>query len=102
MSKVEKLSAAARRDGMAKCPGWKKVRGRDAISRRYRFSDFSATFGWMSRVAMKAEEMGHHPEWANIYNGVDVVLTTHDVGGVSRLDIEMARFMDKIAPRQKK
>jgi 4a-hydroxytetrahydrobiopterin dehydratase len=102
MDKVTKLSAAARRAGMTKIPDWKKVRGRDAIARRYTFNDFSAAFSWMTRVAMKAEEMGHHPEWANIYNGVDVVLTTHDADGVSQLDIDMARFMDKIAPRQKK
>ena len=65
------------------------------------FKDFSSAFGWMSRVAMKAEQMDHHPEWFNVYNRVEVILTTHDAGGISQLDIDMARFMDRTAPRQK-
>jgi 4a-hydroxytetrahydrobiopterin dehydratase len=61
------------------------------------FGDFNAAFAWMSRVAMMAEKLDHHPEWANVYKTVDVVLTTHDVGGVSNLDVAMAQFMDKTA-----
>lgn len=70
---------------------------RDAIARRFVFDDFNAAFGFMSRVALKAETMNHHPEWSNVYNRVDVVLTTHDADGVTELDVEMARFMDEAA-----
>jgi 4a-hydroxytetrahydrobiopterin dehydratase len=96
---AEKLNASSKRDFMAKAKakGWKKVRGRDAISKRYVFADFNAAFAWMARVAMKAEQLDHHPEWANVYKTVDVVLSTHDVDGLSDLDVAMAQFMDKTA-----
>lgn len=97
----EKLSPAARRKAVNTLKGWKKRRGREAIAKTYVFRDFSSAFGWMSRVAMKAEQMNHHPEWFNVYNRVEVTLATHDVGGLSRLDVEMARFMDRTAPGQK-
>lgn len=75
---------------------WSRVEGRDAITRSFKFRDFNAAFGFMTRIAMIAEQMNHHPEWFNVYNRVDVVLTTHDTGGVSALDITMARKMDEI------
>ncbi|MBB5192178.1 4a-hydroxytetrahydrobiopterin dehydratase [Silvimonas terrae] len=78
-------------------PGWQSVPDRDAICRNFKFKDFNAAFGFMSRVALKAEQMNHHPEWFNVYNRVEVILTTHDAKGVSALDIEMARFMDELA-----
>ena len=98
---VEKLSTTERRKALATLKGWQKQRGRDAITKKFTFKDFSTTFGWMSRVAMKAEQIDHHPEWFNVYNRVEVILTTHDASGISQLDIDMARFMDRIAPRQK-
>ena len=77
--------------------GWSKVEGRDAITKRFVFDDFNAAFGWMTRVALVAEHMGHHPEWFNVYKTVDVTLATHDVGGLSNLDVAMASKMDRLA-----
>jgi 4a-hydroxytetrahydrobiopterin dehydratase len=78
--------------------GWGAAEGgRDAITRSYRFADFNAAFGFMSRVALKAEKLNHHPEWFNVYNRVEVTLTTHDAGGVTDLDVRLAKFMDKAA-----
>lgn len=77
--------------------GWGDVEGRDAIARTFRFKDFNAAFGFMSRVALLAEKMDHHPEWFNVYNRVDVTLTTHDAGGVTEKDISMAKAMDAYA-----
>ncbi len=94
---TEKLTAKEKTAALAKLKGWKKVRGRDAIQKQYVFADFNAAFAWMSRVAMQAEKIDHHPEWDNVYKTVNVVLTTHDAGGVSALDIAMAKFMDKTA-----
>ena len=79
-------------------PAWARAEGeRDAIARTYRFADFNAAFGFMTRVALKADKMDHHPEWSNVYNRVEVLLTTHDADGVTALDIELARFMDEAA-----
>lgn len=79
-------------------PGWARAEGdRDAIRRLFTFADFNAAFGFMARVALKAETMDHHPEWSNVYNRVDVLLTTHDADGVTELDLDMARFMDAAA-----
>lgn len=94
---VEKLTVKEKTTALAKLKGWKKVKGRDAIAKQYVFADFNAAFGWMSRVALQAEKMDHHPEWDNVYKTVNVVLTTHDAGGVSALDITLAKFMDKTA-----
>ena len=85
-------------DALETLPLWAAVEGRDAIFRSFRFADFNGAFGFMSRVALKAETLDHHPEWFNVYNRVDVTLTTHDAQGVTGLDIEMARFMDAMAP----
>ena len=94
---MQKLDKAARARAMSKLGGWKKTRGRDAIEKTFVFSDFNAAFAWMSRVAMMAEKLDHHPEWSNVYKTVEVTLTTHDAGGLSDLDVKMARFMDKTA-----
>lgn len=85
-------------DALEKLPGWGAVPGdRDAIQRTYRFDDFNTAFGFMTRVALKADKIDHHPEWSNVYNRVEVVLTTHDANGVTALDLEMAQFMDEAA-----
>jgi 4a-hydroxytetrahydrobiopterin dehydratase len=92
---------AAQRIGAAKAlaqlEGWTEAVGRDAIAKSFRFADFNTAFGFMARVALRAEQMDHHPEWFNVYNRVDVVLTTHDAGGVTDKDIVLAMFMDEAA-----
>lgn len=77
--------------------GWALVDGRDAIHKTYSFADFVDAFGWMARVAIWAEKWDHHPEWSNVYKTVEVTLTTHDVGGLSTLDVKLARKMDGLA-----
>ena len=77
--------------------GWHLVEGRDAIAKTFTFADFSEAFGWMARVALSAEKMDHHPEWFNVYKTVEVTLSTHDAGGLSALDVKLARRMDKLA-----
>jgi 4a-hydroxytetrahydrobiopterin dehydratase len=77
--------------------GWAAVPGRDAIRKVLKFRNFSEAWGFMSRAALTAEKLNHHPEWKNVYNTVDIVLTTHDCHGLSRLDIDLALAMDKIA-----
>ena len=77
--------------------GWALVKDRDAIRKTYVFGDFIDAFGWMARVAIWAEKWNHHPEWSNVYKTVDVVLTTHDVDGLSPLDVKLARKMDGLA-----
>ena len=95
MSRPVKIGAAA---ALAGLPGWAAVEGgRDAIRRTYKFPDFNAAFGFMTRVALMADKLDHHPEWSNVYNRVEVTLTTHDAGGVTALDVQLARFMDAAA-----
>lgn len=77
--------------------GWALMEGRDAIQKEFLFKDFNAAFGWMTRAAIWAEKLGHHPEWFNVYRKVSVTLTTHDVGGLSELDIKLAQKMDALA-----
>jgi 4a-hydroxytetrahydrobiopterin dehydratase len=77
--------------------GWTLEEGRDAITRSYRFADFSAAWGFMSRVALVAEKLDHHPEWSNVWNRVTVTLTTHDAGGLTGLDLDLAAAMDRLA-----
>ena len=95
---TERLSDAARDAvlGPLLASGWEMVEGRDAITKTYRFDSFVDAFGWMTRAALWAEKWNHHPEWRNVYNRVDVVLTTHDVDGVSSLDAKLARKMDTL------
>lgn len=89
-----KLGDGERTAALAALPEWRVVEGRDAIERDFRFADFNAAFGFMSRVALQAEKLDHHPEWSNVYNRVHVVLSTHDVGGLSAKDIALAGFME--------
>lgn len=77
--------------------GWSLVEGRDAIAKTFVFEDFVQAFGWMAQVAIWSEKWDHHPEWSNVYKTVEVVLTTHDVGGLSALDAKLARKMDGLA-----
>ncbi|XP_037543207.1 pterin-4-alpha-carbinolamine dehydratase 2 [Nematolebias whitei] len=77
--------------------GWMEVEERDALFKELHFKTFNQAFGFMSRVALQAEKMNHHPEWFNVYNKVQITLTTHDCGGLSKRDIKMAKFIDKIA-----
>lgn len=91
---AQKLDPRERLEALASLPGWQEVEGRDAICRQFRFRNFNQAFGFMTQVALLAEKMDHHPEWFNVYNKVDVTLTTHDANGLTELDIKMARFMD--------
>ncbi len=94
---VDKLAGDARRSALKNLQGWSEAEGRDAIQKSFRFANFNQAFAFMTRVALKAEKMNHHPEWFNVYNRVDIVLTTHDAGGVTERDVELARFIDKAA-----
>jgi len=91
---TQKIGAAA---ALAQLSGWRAVDGRDAIAKEFRFKDFNAAFGFMSRVALHAEMADHHPEWFNVYNRVEVTLATHDAGGVTEKDLALAKFMDSAA-----
>ncbi len=91
---VEKLSAEARRRGLADLPGWRAVENRDAIQKSFQFKDFNQAWGFMSRVALAAEKMDHHPEWFNVYNRVENTLSTHDCGGLSERDLALAASID--------
>ena len=93
----EKLTGNARQAALAKLSGWSEVEGRDAISRKFTFKDFSEAFGFMARAAMMAEKLDHHPEWFNVYNKVEVTLATHEAGGVTDLDVELAHAMNDLA-----
>lgn len=91
------LAGQDRAAALAALPHWRAVEGRDAITRTYRFEDFNAAFGFMTRVALMADRIDHHPEWSNVYNRVTVVLTTHDAGGLTDKDLTLARFIDAAA-----
>ena len=87
-------------EAVTKLSGWTvKAGDRDAIEKSFKFSDFKSAFGFMSSCALKAEQMDHHPEWFNVYNRVEVTLTTHDADGVTALDVELATFMDALAAK---
>jgi len=94
---MKKLEANVRATALKGLPHWHEVRGRDAIARKFEFRDFNEAFGFMSRVALLAEKMDHHPEWSNVYKTVDVTLSTHDAGGVTENDIKMATAMEAYA-----
>lgn len=96
MTKPIRIGADA---ALAKLPGWKAVDGRDAIAKTFTFPDFNTAFGWMTRVALAAEKLDHHPEWFNVYNRVEVVLATHDAEGVTALDAALAGLMDAAAAK---
>jgi 4a-hydroxytetrahydrobiopterin dehydratase len=94
---IAKLTPEARVSALARVSAWTMVDDRDAITRSFKFADFSAAFGFMTRCALIAEKLDHHPEWFNVYNRVDVVLSTHDAGGLTERDIALAEAMDRIA-----
>lgn len=94
---MPKLTEGARAQLAATCPAGRWPR-RDAIRRAFRFADFSAAWGFMSRVALLAERMDHHPEWSNVYNRVEILLTTHDAGGLSEKDVALAEAIDRLVP----
>lgn len=94
---MKKFTDAELTAALADLDGWTRVEGRDAITKKYKFPDFRTAWSFMEDVAIEADEMSHHPEWTNIYNRVEVTLTTHDVGGVSELDLDLAAFMDDVA-----
>ena len=91
---AEKIGAAA---ALATLTGWSAVDGRDAIHKTFQFKTFNEAFGFMTRAAIKADQLDHHPEWFNVYNRVEVTLATHDAGGVTELDVTLATFMDEAA-----
>jgi 4a-hydroxytetrahydrobiopterin dehydratase len=92
-----KLSREARSAALAKLAGWQEVSGREAITKTFVFTDFNEAFGFMTRAALVAEKMDHHPEWSNVYKTVAVTLATHDVGGITARDIALAEAMNRIA-----
>ncbi len=91
---AEKLSGTARTDALSALVGWTEVDGRDAIQKTFQFANFNEAFSFMTRVALMAEKLDHHPEWFNVYNRVEVTLSTHDAGGVTEKDTKLAAFMD--------
>jgi len=93
---IEALSEAERADALDDLPDWDYDEARDAITRRIVFADFAEAFGFMARVALMAEKMDHHPEWSNVWNRVDILLTTHDCGGLSARDVALAQAIDAI------
>ncbi|MGB6663147.1 MAG: 4a-hydroxytetrahydrobiopterin dehydratase [Xanthobacteraceae bacterium] len=97
MHMTQKLSGEARRSALGRLKGWSELSGRDAISKKFVFADFNQAFGFMTRAALVAEKLDHHPEWFNVYKTVEVTLSTHDAAGVTELDIRLAETMDKIA-----
>jgi 4a-hydroxytetrahydrobiopterin dehydratase len=94
---AERLAVDARKQALGGIPGWAEVSGREAIGKTFVFKDFNEAFGFMTRAALVAEKMDHHPEWRNVYKTVEVVLSTHDSGGVTGLDIALAKAMNAIA-----
>jgi 4a-hydroxytetrahydrobiopterin dehydratase len=95
---AEKLTEAQRKDllGPLLAAGWEMTEGRDAIRKTYRFANFVEAFGFMTRAALHAEKLDHHPEWFNVYKTVDVTLATHDAGGLTELDVKLATRMDRL------
>ena len=94
---LERLTVEARKAALTELSGWSETQGREAIARTFTFKDFNEAFGFMSRAALVAEKNDHHPEWKNVYKTVEVVLATHDAGGVTKLDIQLAKAMNGIA-----
>ena len=93
---AEKLTGEARSAALARLNGWSEVAGRDAITKTFMFADFKKAFGFMANAAMTADRLDHHPEWFNVYNKVEVTLSTHDAGGLTDLDIQLAEDMDRL------
>jgi 4a-hydroxytetrahydrobiopterin dehydratase len=99
---VERLHGATRNEAVRELRGWAEVQDRDAIRKVYHFATFIEAWGFMNQVALMAEKMDHHPEWFNVYNRVEIVLSTHDVEGLSERDIKLAHAIDEIAPGRDK
>jgi len=97
LSRPEKLNTSELKDALEALNGWEKMADRSAISKSFVFRNFNQAFGFMTQVALIAEKMDHHPEWFNVYKTVDVTLSTHDAGGITELDIKLAKHMDKLA-----
>jgi 4a-hydroxytetrahydrobiopterin dehydratase len=93
---VHKLTSEERSTQLAQLPGWTAAIGRDGIHKSFQFDDFNAAFGFMTRVAIKAQEMDHHPEWFNVYNKVEITLSTHEAGGLTERDVALAHFIESI------
>ena len=94
---AEKLNDGELAGALEELGGWVRADGRHAIQKTFKFEDFAQAFAFMTKVAEKAEQMDHHPEWFNVYSTVDVTLATHDAGGITPLDIDLAKFMDEAA-----
>ncbi|MGA2128957.1 MAG: 4a-hydroxytetrahydrobiopterin dehydratase [Xanthobacteraceae bacterium] len=92
----KRLAGEARKTALGKLKGWNEVQGRDAITKKFTFQDFSEAFGFMVRIALVAEKLDHHPEWFNVYKNVEVTLSTHEAGGLTDLDLKLAEAMDNI------
>jgi 4a-hydroxytetrahydrobiopterin dehydratase len=97
---VERLTGAARQAALHGLHGWSEVDDRDAIRKSYHFSNFSEAWGFLSRIALVAEKMDHHPEIFNVYNRVEIILSTHDAGGLSERDVHLAQVIDELAPER--
>jgi 4a-hydroxytetrahydrobiopterin dehydratase len=97
---VERLTGAVRRTALQELHGWSEVEDRDAIRKSFHFSNFSEAWGFLSRIALVAEKMDHHPEIFNVYNRVEIILSTHDAGGVSEKDVHLAHSIDELAPQR--
>ncbi|HUZ11312.1 MAG TPA: 4a-hydroxytetrahydrobiopterin dehydratase [Caulobacteraceae bacterium] len=95
MTRPARIGAA---EALKQLSGWSAAEGRDAIVKTYRFGGFGQAFAWMTRVALAAEKLDHHPEWFNVHSRVEVLLATHDAGGVTALDVALAKIMDEAAP----
>src|SRR5262245_28213788 len=94
---AQKLTGEAREAALARLSGWSEVEDRDAIAKKFVFKNFSEAFGFMTRAALVAEKLDHHPEWFNVYKTVDVTLSTHDAGGLTELDVKLAEAMNRLA-----
>lgn len=94
---VERLSDQERESLLEELNGWRMVPGREAIAKTFTFTDFNQAFGFMTRVALAAEKLDHHPEWSNVYNRVEITLSTHDAGGLTERDARLARLIDVYA-----
>jgi 4a-hydroxytetrahydrobiopterin dehydratase len=97
---VDRLTGAARHTALRELQGWSEVEDRDAIRKSFHFSDFSEAWGFLSRIALVAEKMDHHPEIFNVYNRVEIILSTHDAGGLSERDVHLAHAIDELAPER--
>jgi 4a-hydroxytetrahydrobiopterin dehydratase len=94
---AQKLTGDARKTALAKLAGWSEVKDRDAITKTFTFRDFNEAFGFMTRAALIAEKLDHHPEWFNVYKTVTVTLSTHDAGGLTERDVTLAEAMNRLA-----